>query len=46
MTQKMQVVISTRSYGKTESSGADLLRNAGLELVYLPDRHSRGCLRR
>ena len=42
MTQKMQVVISTRSYGKTESSGADLLRQAGLELVYLPDRHQPG----
>jgi len=38
MTQKMQVVISTRSYGKTESSGADLLRQAGLELVYLPGK--------
>ena len=38
MNKKMQVVLSTRSYGKTESSGADLLRSAGLELVYLPGK--------
>ena len=40
MTQKKQVVVSTRSYGKTESSGADLLRQAGLELAYLPGKAS------
>ena len=37
-----QVVIAARTFGRADPQGAELLKNAGLQLVYLPGKAPAG----